>query len=486
MKRHKCSIFIGGTSSGAGKSLITAALCRIFKEDGFNPAPFKGQNMSLNSYVTIEGLEMARAQVLQAEAAMIEPEVDMNPVLLKPFGDSTSQLILKGKPQFNVTSIDLYRDDINQMLEKNIMESFDKIAKKYFPVVIEGAGSVSELNLKRKDLANTNLALKTDSDIYLVSNIEYGGVFASLYGSIKLMSRTEQARVKGIIVNKFRGDMRLFDEGVRILEDITKRKVLGVVPYINRLYLDEEDSMSIEDKKFKYSDVKIAVVRLPYISNFTDFTTLSQIEGVSLIYTVKASDLEEADIIIIPGTKSTTKDMKFLIDSGLKEVILKQHKDGKMLIGICGGYQIMGLKIIDENRLEGEIEQIDGLGILPVVTTLEKQKITKRSSFYFSSHRCTGYEIHSGRTELIGGEPIVSSDDGKYIGCKISNRSFGIYIHGFFDNRAVLESILEPYGLDLKSKRIYPEKKEDFFKTLAETVRKSIDVKLIYHNLGLL
>lgn len=487
MKKIKKGIFIGGTSSGAGKSLITAALCRIFKQDGYKPAPFKGQNMSLNSYVTVEGLEMARAQVLQAEAAMIEPEVDMNPVLLKPFGDSNSQLILKGKPQFNVSSIDLYKHEINSMLKKGIMESYETISKKYFPVVIEGAGSVSELNLKEKDLANTKLALETGSDIYLVANIENGGVFASLYGSIKLMSRKEQLLVKGMIVNKFRGDMRLFDEGIKILEDITNRKVLGVVPFIKNLQLDEEDSLSLESKKrFQDGKVKVAVVRLPYISNFTDFTTLLQIEDLSVIYTADSKDLEEADIIIIPGTKSTTKDMKFLNESGLKSIVLEHYRKGKTLIGICGGYQIMGLKIIDDKHVEGDIDMIDGLGILPVVTKIDKDKITRRVDFSFNSQKCAGYEIHSGRSEIIDGEGIIYVDDGYYCGCKVSDRCFGSYIHGLFDNRAVLEYILSPFGVDIKSRKIYPEKKEEVLNILADTVRENIDIRSIYQNLGLI
>lgn len=486
MFKFKNSIFIGGTSSGAGKSLIVTALCRILKQDGFRPAPFKAQNMSLNSYVTYDGLEMARAQVLQAEAAMIEPEIDMNPVLLKPFGDSMSQLIVKGKPQMNISSSELYERHINIALEVEIYGSFYNLSTKYFPIIIEGAGSISELNLRKRDLANTKLARKLKSDVYLVSNIENGGVFASIYGSIELLPKPEKEFVKGIIINKFRGDKSLFDDGIKILERLTKRKVLGVIPHINNLKLDEEDSLSLENKRFKEAKVKIAVVRLPYISNFTDFITLSMIEGVSLIFTNRPEDINEADIIIIPGTKSTTKDMKFLWDSKLAECIIEQSKKGKTIIGICGGYQIMGKKILDPEKSEGDIKKIDGLGLLSVKTTLKKEKITKRVSFEFGDSKCFGYEIHSGETEVLKGEPFVKIVDGDYVGCRISDKIFGTYIHGFFDNRPVLEFILKDFDINLKSQLIYPELKDRYINMLADNVRKNLNIRQIYTNLGIL
>lgn len=486
MLKFKNSIFIGGTSSGAGKSLIVTALCRILKQDGFNPAPFKAQNMSLNSYVTYDGLEMARAQVLQAEAAMIEPEIDMNPVLLKPFGDSMSQLIVRGKPQMNISSLELYEKYINMALEVEIYGSFYNLSKKYFPIIIEGAGSITELNLRKRDLANTRLARRLKSDVYIVSNIENGGVFASIYGSIELLPKPEKELVKGIIINKFRGDKTLFDDGIKILKRLTKREVLGVIPHINNLKLDEEDSLSLTNKRFIDAKVKIAVVRLPFISNFTDFTTLSMIEGVSLIFTVNPEDLNEADIIIIPGTKSTTKDMKFLWDSKLAECILEQYKKGKTIIGICGGYQIMGKRILDPEKSEGDIKSIKGLGILPIKTTLSKEKITKRVTFEFGDSKCFGYEIHSGRTEILKGTPFIKIVDGDYAGCKISDKIFGTYIHGFFDNRAVLEYILNRFDINLKSQLIYPEIKDRNINLLADKVRRNLNIRQIYTNLGIL
>ncbi|MCX8085129.1 MAG: cobyric acid synthase [Calditerrivibrio sp.] len=485
MPKNKSCIFIGGTSSGAGKSLVVTALCRIFKQDGLTPAPFKAQNMSLNSYVTYDGLEMARAQVLQAEAAYLEPSVDMNPILIKPFGDSRSQLIIRGKSNKNITSRDLYDHELNKLLWEHVVQSFSLLSNKYFPVVIEGAGSISELNLKQKDIVNINLAKFTKADTYLVSNIEQGGIFASCFGSIKLLPKKEQNLVKGIIVNKFRGDISLFEEGKEILEKITGKKVLGILPYIKEIHLDDEDSLSLEYRRFENKRLKIAVIRLPYISNFTDFKTLSLLKEVSLIFTNQLSDLDDAGIIILPGTKSTTKDMKFLWDSGLAYGILDQYKKGKTIIGVCGGFQMMGNQILDPHKLEGNIEKIEGLNILPIKTVLEKEKITRRIDFIFNGTLCYGYEIHVGRTEYYGGDDFAVTRTGERLGCKIDNRCFGTYIHGLFDNRIILEHLLSPFGIDISHEHIYPERKEHYLNILADTVRNNLNMKEIYKNLGL-
>ncbi len=486
MKTSKKSIFIGGTSSAVGKSLIVAGLCRIFKQDGLNPAPFKALNMSLNSFVTLDGLEMARAQVLQAEAAMIDPDVNMNPVLLKPFGESTSQLVLKGKPKLHVKSEELYDERLINYLEREIFHSYNALCEKYFPIVIEGAGSVAELNLRKRDLANSRIIKKIKPDFYLLSDIEKGGIFASFYGTLMLLTKSERELLKGLIVNKFRGEIRLFEKGKRILQRLTKKKVLGVIPYLKDLILDEEDSVSIKESKFRDAKLKIAVIRLPFISNFTDFVTLSNINDVSLIFTTDIKEILKAHIIIIPGSKSVTKDMKFLWDTDLARAIIKHYKKGGILVGICGGYQMMGIEIADPYGLEGNIEKIKGLGILPIKTILKREKITRRINFYFNNQRCTGYEIHSGQTEILGGNPIFESDDGEYLGCKISEKVFGTYIHGFFDNRVIVEYFVEPFGIDIKSQVLYPEKKQHHINLLGNTIRESIKIKEIYKNLGVL
>ena len=351
---------LAGTGSDVGKSILAAALCRIFKQDGYAPAPFKAQNMALNSYATPEGFEIGRAQAVQAEAAGIPCHTDMNPLLLKPQSDHTSQVILNGKPIGNKDAYDYWRRGTSDIdFRKEVCAAFNRLATKYNPVVMEGAGSIAEINLKDRDLVNLSMARHAKADVILVGDIDRGGVFASVYGSIMLQTPEDRKLIKGIIINKFRGDMRLFAEGRKMLEDICGIPVLGVVPYFKDIYIEEEDSVSLEKKQRELAEgkVNIAVVLLRHISNFTDFDTLERDPRVNLFYTNNVSDIQRADIIILPGTKATLDDLLELRRNGCAQAIQRAHRDGKMVIGICGGYQMLGQTVSDPQHLEGDIDK---------------------------------------------------------------------------------------------------------------------------------
>ena len=340
----KC-IMMQGTCSNAGKSLLCAALCRIFRQDGYAVAPFKAQNMALNSFITADGREMGRAQVVQAEAAGIAPDVRMNPVLLKPTSDVGSQVIVMGEARGNRTAREYWGD--KRALIPVVKQAYESLASEYDIVVIEGAGSPAEINLKQDDIVNMGLAKLVDAPVLLVGDIDRGGVFASLYGTVKLLEADEQARIRGLIINKFRGDVEILRPGLSQLEDLTGKPVVGVVPY-GRFDIDDEDSLSERlDCAGGASQVRIAVVRLPRISNFTDFSALSRVPGVGVYYADRSAQLEGADLIILPGTKSTLGDLKWLRESGMEAQILKQHAAGTPVFGVCGGYQIMGRTVSD-------------------------------------------------------------------------------------------------------------------------------------------
>ena len=407
-----------GTGSDVGKSVIAAAFCRIFKQDGYHPAPFKAQNMALNSYATPEGLEIGRAQAVQAEAAGIPCHSDMNPLLLKPSSDHTSQVVLHGKPIGNRDAYDFWRRYESDAAESSacharrrdplidfraeVCAAFDRLAARYNPVVMEGAGSISELNLKDTDLVNLPMARHAGAAVILVADIDRGGVFASVYGSIMLQTPDDRARIKGIIINKFRGDLRLFDSGRKMLEDLCGVPVLGVVPYYKDIFIDEEDSVALTEKlkakseKCATAKVSIAVVLLRHISNFTDFDTLERDPRVNLFYTNNVQDLQRADIIILPGTKSTLDDLLELRRNGCAQAILRAHREGKTVVGICGGYQMMGLSVEDPDGIEGPIATLPGLGLLPIRTIITPEKTTRQVTFQFAGHECRGYEIHQG------------------------------------------------------------------------------------------
>ena len=398
-----------GTGSDVGKSIVAAAFCRIFRQDGYSPAPFKAQNMALNSYVTPDGLEIGRAQAVQAEAAGIPCHSDMNPLLLKPNSDHTSQVVLHGKPIGNKDAYDYWhsspklgevRRGLNEGIDfpSEVHAAFDRLASRYNPIVMEGAGSIAEINLRDRDLVNMSMAQHAKADVILVGDIDRGGVFASVYGSIMLQSPEDRSLIKGIIINKFRGDMRLFDEGRRMLEDLCGIPVLGVIPYYKDIYIDEEDSVSLDKKQRQLAEgkVNIAVILLRHISNFTDFDTLERDPRVNLFYTNNTSDLQEADIIILPGTKSTLDDLLELRRNGCAQAILRAHRNGKQVVGICGGYQMLGQTVNDPDGIEGSISSLPGLGLLPIHTTMTAEKTTRQVTFPFNGQTCQGYEIHQG------------------------------------------------------------------------------------------
>ncbi|SKC46477.1 cobyric acid synthase [Ohtaekwangia koreensis] len=478
-------LMFAGTASNVGKSILTTAFCRIFKQDGFNPAPFKAQNMSLNSYATPEGLEIGRAQATQAEAAGIPCHTDMNPVLLKPTGNLSSQVILHGKPIGNQSAYDYFKKEGKDALFEEVKKSFSRLASQYNPVVMEGAGSITELNLKDKDIVNMRMALHANAAVILVADIDRGGIFASLYGSVKLLPEHERKLIKGIIVNKFRGDTRLFDSGIKILEEITEVPVLGVVPYFDTIDIDDEDSVGLEVKNSRpaVGKLNVCVIRLPRISNFTDFNVIENQKGVNLFYSMEPDFVKQADIIIIPGSKNTIQDLQAIYDHGLDEVIYTAHRGKKTIIGICGGYQMLGAEIHDPLQIESEQQYSKGLGLLPVITTLAQTKQTFQKQFYYRENMtepCKGYEIHMGVTHAIQEEnPVSVMEDGTMDGYYLNDHCWGSYIHGIFDNPSVLKSLFKNYNIEIPSipPQAYKEKQYDL---LADWVRKAVDVNRIY------
>ena len=465
-----------GTGSDVGKSILAAAFCRIFLQDGYHPAPFKAQNMALNSYATPEGLEIGRAQAVQAEAAGIPCHTDMNPLLLKPQSDHTSQVVLNGKPIGTRDAYDYWRRDEGpeplQHLDfrQEVCQAFDRLAASYNPIVLEGAGSISEINLRDTDLVNLPMAQHAKADVILVGDIDRGGVFASVYGSIALQSPEDRQRIKGIIINKFRGDLRLFEKGRRMLEDICEVPVLGVVPYYKDIHIEEEDSVSLEQKRRQLAEgkVNVAVVLLRHISNFTDFDTLERDPRVNLFYTNNTSDLQQADIIILPGTKATLDDLLELRRNGCAQAIQQAHRNGKMVVGICGGYQMLGLTVDDPDGLEGSITRLPGLGLLPIHTTITTEKTTKQVTFQFDGQTCLGYEIHQGVSDTD--ESILFGD-----------HCIGTYIHGFLDNPAVINRLLSDYVDTDQVETLDPQAfKEEQYDKLAAHVRQHVDMERLY------
>lgn len=495
---HDCSqhilpklrpVMFVGTGSDVGKSIIAAAFCRIFLQDGYRPAPFKAQNMALNSYVTPDGLEIGRAQAVQAEAAGVPCDTDMNPLLLKPSSDHTSQVVLNGKPIGNRNAYDYFRKEGREELRKEVNDAFDRLAKRYNPVVMEGAGSISEINLREVDLVNLPMAIHAGADVILVADIDRGGVFASVYGSIMLMNDEERKHIKGILINKFRGDIRLFESGITILEDLCKIPVVGVVPYYKDIYIEEEDSVMLQSKHIQaiQGKVNIAVILLRHLSNFTDFNALERDNRVHLFYSNNTEEIMKADIILIPGSKSTLSDLYELRRNGVAQAITRAHREGATVMGICGGYQLMGMEVCDPHHVEGEIERLPGLGLLPVTTSMQGEKITRRVTFRFmdKDSLCEGYEIHMGTTT-----PVADAVESPLNCIEGENRTdgyyknptcMGTYIHGILDNSAFIDFLLEPFAEKLKDTTFnYKEFKEEQYNKLADHVRKHVNLPLIY------
>ena len=476
-------IMLVGTGSDVGKSLIATGLCRIFLQDGYKPAPFKAQNMALNSYATPEGLEIGRAQAVQAEASGIPCSADMNPILLKPSGEHTSQVILNGKPCGNRDAYSYFRKDGKETLRAIAHDAYNRLADSFNPIVIEGAGSISELNLRDGDIVNMSMAAYAGAHVILVADIDRGGVFASAFGSIMLQTPEDRKRIKGIIVNKFRGDLRLFDDGRRIMEDICGVPVLGVVPMAPHIHIDEEDSVALagKDHHTSYDKVNIAVVLLKHISNFTDFNVLERHPQVNLFYASTPEDILDADIVILPGSKNTLSDLLHLRKNGMAKAILSAHDAGKTVIGICGGYQMMGEYVSDPHNIEGDITRLPGLGLLPVKTEMTPAKTTRQVKFHFNNdpQTCNGYEIHMGRTTTD--RPFITLADGTCEGCMTHDKCFGSYIHGLLDNQPVIDFILKPYLTAPQSVSFDASTyKEQQYDLLAEWLRTYIDIPRLY------
>jgi adenosylcobyric acid synthase len=496
MKQLLKPVMFVGTCSDAGKSVMATAFCRIFRQDGYRPAPFKAQNMSLNSYVTPEGGEMGRAQVVQAEAAGVAPHTDMNPVLLKPVDNITSQVVLHGKPAGNMSAREYFgRENTKEALFREVTAAFKRLERKYNPIVLEGAGSISELNLRDRDITNMRMALAAGASVYLVADIDRGGVFGSVYGTIALLPPEEKALVKGIIINKFRGDISLFEEGKKLLEELTGIPVAGIIPYFRDIRIEEEDSVALEMKTNtrKAGRINVAIVLLKQMSNFTDFDVLDMDARFNPYYTRRTDETEKADIIILPGTKNTLSDLQTLRANGMAEAIVKAYKEGKKVIGICGGYQMMGLRIDDPDGTEGDIPSLPGLGLLPVVTVIEQKKITRQSRFLFlpdeSRAVCKGYEIHMGRTTLQDGaeeRPALQLENGHTDGYYSGNNCWGSYMHGILDNPVVLDNLAEGFDCRTGEDGIpfdYAAFKEEQYDKLAARVRSHINMEQIYRQL---
>ena len=519
------AIMIQGTMSNAGKSLVAAGLCRVFMQDGYRVAPFKSQNMALNSFITKEGLEMGRAQVVQAEAAGKEPSVLMNPILLKPVTNMGSQVIVNGEVLGNYKAQEYYK--MKHTLRPYIQKAFDELSAQNDIIVIEGAGSPAEINLKADDFVNMGMAKMVKAPVLLVGDIDRGGVFAQLYGTIELLTEEEKNYVKATVINKFRGDVEILKPGLKQLEELTHRPVAGVIPYMN-VDIEDEDSLSERLHQNKAAKINIAVVRLPKLSNFTDFTVLEATEGVAVRYVGSSRELGSPDLIILPGTKNTISDLRWLRQSGLEAAIKKLASDGTPVIGICGGYQMLGRSITDVSGVEGG-GSIDGMGLLPTETEFAEEKHRTRVSGKVSASgfwetlngtELEGYEIHMGETVLQdGASPLAALDNGHADGCAVSLKNsnsdgstvsvnnchaggnalspqndhadgcanvLGSYLHGFFDSaecrRAILSILCSRKGIDPSELTVFDYKayKESQFDLLADGVRNSLDMEMIY------
>lgn len=476
------TIMIQGTMSNVGKSLITAALCRIFTQDGYRTAPFKSQNMALNSYITPEGLEIGRAQAMQAEAAGIETDVCMNPILLKPTNDTGSQVILMGKSIGNMKASEYFKR--KKEFVPYITEAYKKLSEKNDIIVIEGAGSPAEINLKQNDIVNMGLAKMLSAPVLLTGDIDRGGVFAQLLGTMELLEKEERALVKGVVINKFRGDIEILKPGLTAIEERCKTKVLGVIPYIN-CDIDDEDSLSDRFRKSGKSGViDIAVIHLRRISNFTDFIPFECIDGVSVRYVSKAVDIGNPDMIIIPGTKNTVGDMLILRENGIEAAVKKFASKGGVVFGICGGYQMLGERIIDAVGAETKGEY-EGMGLIPVTTVFDSSKTTTRTEGYIN--RLDGRLENLSGLYFKGYEVHMGEDGSKDYILKGKGNVYGTYIHGIFDEKQVAENVIkalmEDKGIAYNDIKAFDmaEYKNTQYDILADNVRKNLDMEAVYN-----
>ncbi len=500
-------LMIQGTSSSVGKSVLAAAFCRIFYQEGYHVSPFKAQNMALNSFVTAAGGEMGRAQVVQAQAAGVEPEVRMNPILLKPSGPTGSQVVIMGKSQGNVTAL-RYHGEYQRMTWPYVTEALHGLLNEYEIVVIEGAGSPAEVNLKSNDIVNMRVAMEAASPVILVADIDRGGALASVVGTLELVEPEERAMIKGIIFNKFRGEIKLLQPALDFIEEKTGIPVVGVVPYF-KIRIPDEDSVALSEADERPTvslteQLDIAVIRLPYISNFTDFDALQDEPDVSVRYVTDPANLGKPDLVIIPGSKNTLADLRFLHESGIGNNILTLCTKEIPIIGICGGYQMMGRLVKDPLHTESELEEVAGLGILPMVTEFYPQKHTVQSKGtiltdqgFFKAcigETVVGYEIHMGRSTLDEGHlplfNLTSNGESNLDGLQAGN-SYGSYLHGIFDNDSLRASLLNWLWERRGSKRPVDASlsqaalRESAFNELADLVRQNVDLERIRAIMGL-
>ena len=483
-------IMIQGTMSNAGKSFLVAGLCRIFKQDGYRVAPFKSQNMALNSFITEEGLEMGRAQVMQAEAAGIAPLVCMNPILLKPTSHTGSQVIVNGEPLGNMDAKQYF--SYKRQLIPHIKKAFRQLEQLADIIVIEGAGSPAEINLKENDIVNMGIAQMVDAPVLLVGDIDRGGVFAQLLGTLMLLEEEERKRVKGLIINKFRGDISILEPGVRMLEEKGSTPVVGVVPYMD-VRLEDEDSLTERFYKKEQGLIDIAVIRYPHISNFTDFNVFDQIDGVSVRYITSVGEMRQPDLIFLPGSKNTIADMEWMRQSGMEKAI--KNLTGEMVVfGICGGYQMLGNKICDPDYVE-QGGEINGLGLLPIITVLEKEKTRAQVTgkinqidgmlSALSGHHFSGYEIHMGKSMNMDAQEI----DQEWILTDSRAAVYGSYVHGLFDEgqiaMTIANALAEKKGISIANKEYqeYKSFRESQYDQLADTLREYMTMEDIYEML---
>jgi adenosylcobyric acid synthase len=506
------ALMVLGTASDAGKSLTAAALCRIMRQDGYNVAPFKAQNMSLNSFATREGQEIGRAQAMQAQAAGIEPHVDMNPILLKPTSDIESQVILNGRVLGNYKGAHYY--ELKPMLLEAVAAAYRRLSSRHEIIVLEGAGSPVEMNLKDRDVVNLKMAEIADAQCLLVADIDRGGVFASLIGTYSLLEPDERKRFCGFLINKFRGDVSLFSPGIDYLEARLAQNCLGVIPYLYDHGIDDEDSVSVERRAIgapsaaNENTLSICIVGYPYLSNFTDFTALERVPGVIVYYTRRPDEAKSADVLILPGSKNTISDLLWLKESGWASTISEHIGARKPLVGICGGFQMLGREITDPHCVESKVKRISGLSLLNVTTVLTGDKITRqataklRNSSLFgngiSDPSFNGYEIHLGETVLRDGSESLlrlrrSGDtEDRYDGAVTSDGMIlGTYLHGLFDSAEALEFFInywrrilgkEQVRGNFRDPLVEREKRYDF---LAAHYRQHLKLNLVYEALGL-
>ncbi len=494
---------IQGTGSSVGKSVLVAGLCRVLYQDGHSPAPFKSQNMALNSFITKEGAEMGRAQVVQAEAAGLDAHVDMNPILLKPSSDKKSQVIVEGEVYKNLSAVEYYK--FKNQLKENIINAYNRLKSKHGVIVIEGAGSPAEINLKEDDIVNMGMAKMADAPVLIVGDIDRGGVFASLYGTLLLLDEDEKKRVKGFIINKFRGDVDILKPGLDMFEELTELPVLGVLPYAD-IRVEDEDSLSERFSKVQDKDkqIQIEILYLPHVSNFTDFQVFETQPDVNVRYVMRGESISDPDVLIIPGSKNSIEDMVYLRRVGLVEQIYRLARRGKYIVGICGGYQMLGRTLSDPYHTESHIEKTNGLALLDIDTVFEDEKTTTQVTGILtqldgnlkdlSGISIKGYEIHMGQTTRHEGvKPFVNIlsklDKPTNIldgAINETGKVFGTYVHGIFDDiefcRGFLNQIREEKGLSHLESEVesFEEYKEQAYNDLADLVRNHLDMDKIY------